>query len=185
MTGPNDLLLKILFKVQEVRLFDSGSQFKEQSQNHYPDSGDAQTFTFNKVSFQDKKDPSGRFRLCITSKLEILFTSPPLASFCLILKKMWWRLAHSATCDGLHWKCLAVKVCKEGNKADPWYFRAFKLLPNEIWHLLVWWRWEMPIFKQLCLYFAESYSVVIHPHCRFLAIMPLIRPFCSSVHQFS
>lgn len=41
----------------------------------------------------------------------------------------------------------------------------------------------MPIFKQLCLYFAEYFSVVFHPHCGFLAIMPHIRPFCTSVFK--
>lgn len=87
LTGPNDLLLIILFKVQEVRLFDSGSQLKEQSQSL--DSSDARSFTFNKVTFQEKECPSEEdwFRFYFASKLEILFTNPSLVSFYLILKK--------------------------------------------------------------------------------------------------
>lgn len=59
LTGPNDILLIILFKVQEVRLFHSESQLKERSP--YPDPTDAWSFTFNKVSFQEQKSPLGSF----------------------------------------------------------------------------------------------------------------------------
>lgn len=108
-----------------------------------------------------------------------------LVSVCLILRKIQWRLSLSVTWDGLHWKCLAVKACKTGNNVNSWYFslwlfKAFKLLPNKIWHLLGWWGWEMSVFKQLCLYFSECYSAVIHPHCGFLAVMSHIGPFCTS-----
>jgi len=82
LTGLNDLLLIIWLEVREVTLFDSGSQLKEQGESHYPDRVDAQIFIFNKISFQKKEDPSGKFRF------KVLFKSPPLVLFCSFLKKI-------------------------------------------------------------------------------------------------
>lgn len=115
------------------------------------------------------------------------FSNSSLVWLCLILRKIQWGLSHSATWDSVRWKCLALKPCKTGNNVNTWcfnfwWFRAFKLLPNEIWHLLVWCGREMPILKQLRLYFAEWFSV-IYPHCGFLVIMSPIKPFYTGVSK--
>lgn len=133
-------------------------------------------------------NPFREFLVLHHVKIWNYFSNSSLVPLCLILSKIPWGLPQSATWDSLHWKCLAVKRCKTCNNVNTWYFnfwlfRAFKLLPNEIWHLLVWWGWEMTIFKQLCLYFAEWFSVVIYLHCGFLVITSPIKPFYTSVSK--
>lgn len=157
-----------LVGISEVRVFDSGSHIKDWVQIFTLTQVMHRALPWARFSSERRKSLQGgsgcKPHKNLKSFFKFFFSVTSLVS--LISQENTVEVTSLTAWDSLYWECLAVKACKTGSNVNsiyinPWLFRSFRLLPSEIWPLLVWRGWEMPISKQLCLYFSEWFSVVI------------------------